>query len=136
MEMALLIMISILLFGGMASSKSLAAQPTATIISLTGTVQAIFQSGDVVVATVDLSLQAGDVLETQSGAEVVLEFSDGSQIQISENTRLNLADLLEDADTGARTSILKLAWGKFRAILSPGHSSKTAGGLRKSNGTA
>lgn len=111
----------VMLMSSMLSPKSVAAQPTATIVSQTGTVQAIFQSGEVIVATVGLSLQAGDFLETQSGAEVVLEFSDGSQLEISENTKLNLADLLEDADTGARTSFIKLAWGKFRAILSPGH---------------
>ncbi len=111
----------IILLSLIASPKSVAAQPTATIVSLTGTVQAIFQSGEALIATTGLSLQAGDIVETQSGAEVVLEFSDGSQLQLSENTRLNLADLLENADTGARTSVIKLAWGKFRAILSPGH---------------
>jgi hypothetical protein len=103
------------------SLKGFAAQPTATIVSLTGTVQTIFQNGEVMVATVGLSLQTGDIIETQNGSEIVLEFSDGSQLEISENTRLDLADLLEDVGTGARTSVIKLAWGKLRAILSPGH---------------
>jgi hypothetical protein len=56
-----------------------------------------------------------------SGAEVVLALSDGSELQLEEETSLDIAVLVEEADTGARTSRIKLLWGQVRAMLSPGH---------------
>jgi hypothetical protein len=96
-------------------SVSLAQQPTATINTLSGTV--LVNGQEQGKGTV---LTAGDVIETQAGASVVLEFSDGSQLELGENTKVDLAQLSESG-TGARVSRLKLAWGWIRAKLSPGH---------------
>lgn len=93
----------------------LAQQPTATLSTLTGTVLVNGQS-----VAQGAVLQAGDVIETQNGASVVLELSDGSQLELSENTRLDLTQLSQTSD-GARVSKIKLAWGWVRAKLSPGH---------------
>jgi hypothetical protein len=65
-------------------------------------------------------LSAGDVIETQAGASVVLQLSDGSQVELGEKTKLDLAALSQSA-AGARTSRLKLWWGWVRAKVSPDH---------------
>lgn len=95
--------------------SAFAQQPTATIATLTGTVLVNGQ------ATVQGSvLQAGDFIETQQGASAMLELSDGSQIELGENTQLDLTQLSQTT-SGARVSRIKLAWGWIRARLSPGH---------------
>ena len=96
-------------------SVSFAQQPTATISTLRGTVLVNGQQHDQ--GTV---LSAGDVIETQSGSRVVLELSDGSLLEVSENTKLDIAALSQTV-TGARTSRVKLWWGRLRAKLAPGH---------------
>ncbi len=95
-----------------------AQQLTATLIAPTGTVLVnglTAESGAV--------LMAGDVIETGDNASVMLELSDGSQIEIGANTRLDLAQLTQTG-SGARVSKIKLAWGWMRAKLSPGHQNK------------
>jgi hypothetical protein len=94
---------------------SFAQQPTAKISTLSGTVLVNGQAGSA--GTV---LSAGDVIETQAGASVVLQLSDGSQVELGEKTKLDLAALSQSA-AGARTSKVKLGWGWIRAKLSPGH---------------
>jgi hypothetical protein len=96
-------------------SVSLAQQPTATIRTLSGIVVVSGQA-----AKVGTVLNAGDTIETQAGASVVLILSDGSELQLGENTQVNLADLTQTA-TGARVSRVKMLWGLIRAKLSPGH---------------
>jgi len=63
-------------------------------------------------------LGPGDTIETGSGASAVLEFSDGSQLEIGEKTKFDLAVLTQDANTGARTSRIKLLWGRVKGFLS------------------
>jgi hypothetical protein len=65
-------------------------------------------------------LNSGDVIETQAGASVVLELSDGSQLELGENTKVDIAVLSQTA-IGARVSRVKLLWGRIRAFLSPQH---------------
>ena len=94
---------------------SMAQQPTATIDSLNGTVLVNNQKQDT--GTV---LRAGDVIETQAGASVVLRLADGSSLELGENSQVNLAELSQTA-TQARVSRIKLMWGWMRAKLSPDH---------------
>jgi hypothetical protein len=108
------IMLAIFLFSFL-PFVSLAQQPTATINTLSGIVLVNGQEQGK-----DTVLTAGDVIETQTGASVVLEFSDGSQLELGENTKVDLAQLSQSG-TGARVSRMKLAWGWIRAKLSPGH---------------
>jgi hypothetical protein len=96
-------------------SVSRAQQPTATINTLNGTVLVNGQEQGK-----GFALSAGDVIETQAGARVVLELSDGSQLELGENTKVDVAVLSQTA-TGARTSKVKLMWGWIRAKLSPSH---------------
>lgn len=96
-------------------SASLAQQPTATINTLSGTVLVNGQEQGK-----GFALSAGDVIETQAGARVVLELSDESLLELGENTKVDIAELSETA-TGARVSRMKMAWGWIRAKLSPGH---------------
>jgi hypothetical protein len=42
-------------------------------------------------------------------------------IQLSQNTKIDLALLLQSPETGARQSRLKLLYGKIKLFLSPGH---------------
>ncbi len=94
---------------------SSAQQPTATINALSGPVLVNGQA-----QSQGTVLGAGDILETQSGASVALTLSDGSQLMVGENTRIDIAELTQTA-TGARVSSLKLLYGWLRARLSPGH---------------
>lgn len=96
-------------------SVSGAQQPTATISALSGTVLVNGQE-----AGEGIVMSAGDVIEAQTGASVVLELSDGSLLEMGENTKLNIAELSQTA-TGARVSHVKMMWGWIRAKLSPGH---------------
>lgn len=96
-------------------SLSAAQQPTATIGTVNGTVLVNGQEQGT-----GAVLSAGDVLETQAGASVVLELSDGSLLEIGENTNINITELTQTA-TGAHVSLVKLIWGRIRATLSPGH---------------
>jgi hypothetical protein len=96
-------------------SMSLAQQPTATISALSGMV--LVNGQEKGKGTV---LSAGDLLETQAGASVMLEFLDGSSLELGENTKLDIAELSQTA-TGARVSRMKLLWGRIRANLSAGH---------------
>jgi hypothetical protein len=101
-------------------SLSSAQQPTATITSFSGTVHVSIQGNESVVATVGRILNRGDTIQTQTGANVVLTLSDGSELRIGEETNLDVA-VLSQQSTGARVSRLKLAWGRMRAFLSPRH---------------
>lgn len=94
---------------------SMAQQPTATMSAVSGTVLVNGQKPGT--GTV---LRAGDVIETQAGASVVLELSDGTLLELGENTKIDLADLAQTA-TGARVSLVKLMWGWVRAKLSSNH---------------
>lgn len=94
---------------------SMAQQPTATIRTLNGDV---LVSGQVV--TVGAALRAGDTIQTQAGALVVLELSDGSELHLGEKTQISIADLAQTS-TGARVSRVKLLWGRIRAFLSSEH---------------
>jgi hypothetical protein len=105
-------------FFGIASS---AEQPTATISSLNGSVQVTLQGKEAVAAAVGMALRSGDTIQTLSGAGVVLALSEGSELQLGENTNLDIATLAQEPATGARTSRIKLLWGRIRAVLSPGH---------------
>jgi hypothetical protein len=96
-------------------SVSLAQQPTATISSVQGTVLVNGQE-----QAEGMALNAGDIIETQAGSTLVLELSDGSVVEIGENTQINLTQLAQTA-AGARISRIKLLWGRIRAVLAPGH---------------
>jgi hypothetical protein len=101
-------------------TRSFAEQPTVTISSLNGDVQVALQGKGTMAAATGTVLQAGDTIQTLSGAEAVLELSDGSELELGENTSIDIAELIQES-TGARTSRVKLLWGWIRATLSAGH---------------
>lgn len=102
-------------------STSTAQQPTATISTLKGTVTISLQGKAPVNATEGIVLQQGDIIETQAGAEVVLILSEGSELRLGQNTKIDIAALSQRSQTKARTSKIKLLYGRIRAFLSPGH---------------
>lgn len=73
-----------------APSVSLAQQPTATIKTLSG---AVLVSGQMV--TVGTVLEAGDTIQAQAGASVVLELFDGSELHLGKKTQITIADLAQ-----------------------------------------
>lgn len=99
---------------------SMAQQPTATMTAVTGTV---LVNGQALGAGTILG--AGDIIETLAGAQVVLQLSDGSVLEVGENTKLDFAELSQTI-SGVRVSRIKLAWGWVRAKLSPGHQGEGA----------
>jgi hypothetical protein len=94
-----------------------AQQPSATIRALSGEVSV---SGTTP-ATTGTVLRPGDTIQTQTGASVVLELSDGSRLELGEKTTIDIAQLVREPVTGARISLVKLTWGRIRAFLSPEH---------------
>jgi len=90
--------------------------PTATISALKGTVLVNDQE-----QKEGIILIAGDIIEAQAGAEVTLTLSDGSVIQLGENTKIGIDVLLQFPETGARKSRLKLLYGRIRTFLSFEH---------------
>lgn len=96
-------------------SVSLAQQPSATIRSLTGNVMVSGQK-----ARVGTVLYAGASISTWDGASALLRLSDGSEIQIGENTQINIDDLRQTS-AGGRVSGLTMLVGWLRATLSPDH---------------
>jgi hypothetical protein len=98
-----------------------AQQPTARIKSFSGDVLVSVQGKEPIAATADEILQAGDTLQTRAGAQVALTLSEGSELKIGQNTKVEIAALAQRPKTGARKSRLKLWYGQVRAFLSPGH---------------
>lgn len=105
----------------MYSGSAFAQQPTATIVYLEGRAVVFDQGGTPVAAVEGMVLSQGDKLETQAGADVVLQLSDGSELDLGENTSISIDTLLQNQTTGARTSRIKLWWGSIRSFLAPGH---------------
>jgi hypothetical protein len=108
-------MLLVIFFFSCVPSVTRAQQPTATISALSGTVLVNGQAGNTGVV-----LSAGDVIETQAGASLVLAFSDGSQLELGEKTKVDMT-VLSETVTGARVSRIKLMWGRIRAKLSSNH---------------
>lgn len=103
------------------SSSVEAQQSTATITSVQGEVL-IFRQGETQMpGTVGVILREGDVVQTQDGAMVLLRLADGSTLELGENTKMDITELVEVSDTGARVSRVRLLWGRLRTLLSPRH---------------
>jgi len=98
-----------------------AQQPTATIAVLKGSVDVLSQGKPVTAAARGMVLSQADSLQLHDGANVVLELSDGSTLELGENTYITVAELTQDMQTGARKSLIKLLWGRIRSKLSQGH---------------
>ncbi|MCP4403401.1 MAG: hypothetical protein GY801_39600, partial [bacterium] len=82
------------------------------------------QGQEAIAATVGLALQSGDTLETLAGAAVGLILSEGSELTLGENTKVDISELSQPPGTKVRKSRLRLWAGKVRAFLSPGHQEK------------
>lgn len=99
------------------ASFSAAQQPTATMSSLDGEVFLSYQGGTPISGIVGTVLRAGDSIRSYSGASTMLSLSDGSKLELGENTNL-LLSLLEKGPSKVR---LDLQWGRVRGILSPAY---------------
>ena len=118
--------ISLCLFCALVFASELnAQQPTAEIITIKGTVLVSFQGKPPMAATVGAILQAGDVIETLAVSSVGLRFSDGSELRLGQNSKVDLATLTQVPATKARESRVKLWYGSLRAWIAPEH--QTAG---------
>ncbi len=96
-------------------------QPTATIRELHEPVFISIQGEAQTPAIAQTVLRTGDDIRTDSGASVVLILSDGSELTLGENTMINLSSLVEDPESGTRTSRFELWQGSLRALLSAEH---------------
>lgn len=111
------ILFTILLCLCFTASFSAAQQPTATMSSLEGEVFLSYQGGTPISGISGTVLRAGDSIRTYNGASTMLSLSDGSKLELGENTNLILS-LLEKEPSKAR---LELLWGRVRGILSPAY---------------
>ncbi len=123
LQTRVLILLNIIIFL-LVPTMSRAQQPTAAISSFSGVVRVSLQGQEPVAATTGMTLQAGDAIQTEEGAQVVFTLSEGSELRLGQNTRLELSELFQQPKTGARKSHIKLAYGRLRALLSGGHQEK------------
>ena len=114
-------MLLLIIVSAMCAENTFAQQPTATIVYLEGQAVVFDQGGAPVPAVEGMVLSSGDKLETQAGADVVLQLSDGSELELGEHTSISIDTLFQNQSTGARTSRIKLWWGRIRSFLAPGH---------------
>lgn len=116
-----LAMLVLLMLGTCRAATAEQAQPpTAAITSLTGKAQVSMQGQPAAAAEVNMILRAGDVIETQKRSRVTLMLTEGSELTLGQNTRLDMTELLQK-DDGARQSHISLLHGRVRAMLSAGH---------------
>ena len=94
---------------------ALAQSMSATIRSLSGNVIVSGQK-----ARVGTVLRSGDSIQTWRDSSAVLRLSDGSVIQLGENTRINIDDLSRTPSGGRRSAFTAIV-GWIRATLSPEH---------------
>ena len=73
-----------------------APQPTATITSLNKDVYVSFQGETPVSALAGTLVRQGDSIRAYSEADVMLHLSDGSKLQIKENTNLRIIAMTKD----------------------------------------
>ena len=98
-----------------------AQQPTAAITAMNGDVMISMQGAAFQTAVVGDSLQAGDIIETGTGAGVVLLLSEGSELRLGQKTRIDVVVLSQRPEDRSRTSLINLMYGRIRAFLSAGH---------------
>lgn len=77
------------------------------------------QRGALAPGVVGNVLRSGDEIRTHAGAIVGLSFSEGSQMEVGENTNISLTSLAEAPQTRTRTSHLDLWRGRVRLKLPP-----------------
>ena len=97
------------------ASFSAAQQATATISDLQEEVFLSFQGGTPISGITGTVLRSGDAIRTYTRAAAMLSLSDGSKMNIGENTNLTFS-MLERGPSKVR---LDLRWGRVRGILSP-----------------
>ncbi len=89
--------------------------PTATLSTVDGTVLVNNQQSEI-----GAVLSVEDKITTQAETTAELTLSDGSRLELKENSRMALTELTQTA-AGARISYLKLLEGRIRAFLSQDH---------------
>ncbi len=72
------------------SSLTEAEQQSATISSLNNEVLVSFQGETPTFGIAGTVLRAGDAIQTYSGANAILSLSDGSKLDLGENTNINI----------------------------------------------
>lgn len=106
------------------SSMSSARPMTATVTDLKGQVRLSRRSGSPVIGStikVGDALKTDDTIQTHDGAAATLTLSDGSVLQLGENTRIDIVALVLEPATGARESRLTLLEGRIHATVSSEH---------------
>jgi len=103
------------------SSPDATQRATAIIAALGGDVYVTIQGSAPVAAATGMILQAGDTIQTQAGARIVLRLAEGSELRLGQNTKIDIAALARRPKTQARKSRIKLLYGRIRAFLSPGY---------------
>ena len=67
--------------------------------------------------TAGMQLQAGDQIRTGLGSAVVLRYEDGSQLDLGEDTQIEISELAISPVERTRVSRIKLLWGAITAIV-------------------
>jgi hypothetical protein len=97
------------------SEVSAQSQVLASIESVNGIVKVSLQGQGEVRARTGMDLQAGDILRTEVGGRLTLKLSDGSRLELGEDTRLDVTEL--SLTTRTKSSLFKLVWGRIRAVI-------------------
>ncbi|HWP49639.1 MAG TPA: FecR family protein [Candidatus Limnocylindrales bacterium] len=109
----ILVPIGILLFPALEVFAQ--SQVLASVESVNGIVKVSLQGQGEVRARKGMDLQAGDILRTEVGGRLTLKLSDGSRLELGEDTRLDVTEL--SLTTRAKSSLFKLVWGRIQAVI-------------------
>lgn len=94
-------------------------QPTARICALHG--EAMVMLSDAMPVEIGDVLGPGDTIQTMTDATLTLELSDGSHLELGENTNVSITKLIHLPEQDIRISHIRLSWGWLRTTLAVAH---------------
>ncbi len=105
-------------------------RPVAVLTAVDGEVSISVQGGSLTAAFIGFVLHEGDSIRTRAGSSAIVELSDRSTLELSENTAVTITVLLTDAQSGGSRSDLDLWWGSIRSVLPFGSKSAEPSSIR------
>ena len=118
----LIVFCVILVIPFLVSLSGAAQQPQAAIQTFSGDVMVSKLGRPDSPAVRNTVLSQGDAIQVHAGAAAVIELSDGSTIELGEQTMAYFAVL--EQSRKARATHLYLLWGRIRTVLTPAHQKK------------
>ena len=114
MKVLSLVMVFVMLFGLATVTCAEDARRTGKLVDMQGTVHVKPAGGEVVPAELGMTLGEGDMImtEAESWAFLNLDGVETATVEVEENSKVLLAELIMDEEEGTQQTLLDLAIGK------------------------